>query len=91
MRLKRKNATIFLHVEPTDTFHKIKLEAAEILTLDVNEMGMFATEDRSKELTDAATITSENMQNDDIIYICMREGSGYEDVEGALYTISPVL
>ncbi len=90
MRLKRKNATIFLHVEPIDTFHKIKLEAAEVLKLDVSEMGMFATEDKSKELRDTSTIAGENVENDDIIYICMREGSGYEDVEGTLYTIIPV-
>ncbi len=89
MRLKRKNSTLFLHVEPTDTFHKIKLEAAEVLKLDVSKMGLFSTENKSKELRDTATVTSENVENDDIVYICMREGSEYEDVEGKLYAISP--
>ncbi len=89
MRLKRKSATIFLHVEPTDTFHKIKVQAAEVLKLDASEMGLFAMEDKSKELRDTSTISSENVENDDIVYICMREGNGYEDVQGTSYTFSP--
>jgi hypothetical protein len=38
LRIKRKNSTIFLHVEPSDSFGQIKKQVAEILEMDANNI-----------------------------------------------------
>ena len=42
VRIKRKNQTIFLHVESTDSFGQLKKQVGEILEVDPNNVLFYA-------------------------------------------------
>ena len=42
IRVKRKNQTLFLHVEPNDTFGQVKARIGEILTKDPSQIMLMA-------------------------------------------------
>lgn len=44
IRLKRKNQTIFLHVEPSNTFAQIKHKISEIFSMDASHIMLFAND-----------------------------------------------
>ena len=44
IRLKRKNQTIFLHVEPSNTFAQIKQKISEIFSMDASHIMLFAND-----------------------------------------------
>lgn len=46
LRIKRKNQTIFLHVEPSDSFGSIKKQLAEIQEMDPAAIGLHAAMDK---------------------------------------------
>jgi uncharacterized protein YcgL (UPF0745 family) len=80
IRFKRKNQTVFLHCEPSQTFASVKARLAENFGLEPANIVLFAN-DKKRELLDLATISDQEIKNDDIVYMCFpREtGSGFED------------
>lgn len=44
IRIKRKNQTIFLHVEPSSNFLQIKQRIAETLVIDASHIQLFAND-----------------------------------------------
>ena len=44
IRLKRKNQTVFLHVEPSNTFAQIKQRTAEIFAIDASHIMLYASD-----------------------------------------------
>mmetsp|Transcript_35579 Transcript_35579/g.36274 ORF Transcript_35579/g.36274 Transcript_35579/m.36274 type:complete len:107 (+) Transcript_35579:136-456(+) len=82
VRLKRKNQTVFLHVEPSDNFSQIKKRIGEIFNQD--PMGiMLMANDKRRELVDLATISDQEIKNDDVMYMVFSKesGSGWEDLQ----------
>jgi transcription elongation factor B subunit 2 len=74
VRLKRQSTTVFMHVEPTDNFLTIKNKAGGILKMDPGQIGLFADEQKGKELVDLATIADQEIENDKVIYMVFRKG-----------------
>ena len=58
IRLKRKNQTCFLHVEPSDSFQNIKQRVGITLNMDPSQI-MLIGSDKKKELVDLATISDQ--------------------------------
>ena len=58
IRLKRKNQTIFLHVELSDNFSSIKQRVAALISLEQHQIMLFGS-DKKKELVDLATISDQ--------------------------------
>jgi hypothetical protein len=69
LRFKRKNETIFLVVEPSDSFRKIKLRLSEILKKGVDEIVLTAS-NREQILTDAAQVSDfpSLVKDDAVVY-----------------------
>lgn len=82
VRLKRKNQTIFLHVEPNNTFLQIKQRIGEIVSLDPVNIQLIAS-DKKRDLVDVATLSDQEIRNDDVIYMCFikESGGGFEEVQ----------
>ncbi len=82
VRLKRKNQTVFLHVEPSYSFLQIKQRLGETFNMDASQMLLFAG-DKKKEFVDAATVSDQEIKNDDIIYMVFAKetGGGFEDIQ----------
>ena len=81
IRLKRKNNTLFLHVEPSDSFENIKLRVAELFEMDKAQIQLIGS-DKKKELVDLATVSDQEVKNDDIIYMVFaKPGGAWEDLQ----------
>lgn len=81
VRLKRKNQTIFLHIDPSDNFFQIKQRVGEIFNLDPANILIIAT-DKKKELLDLATVSDQEIKNDDVLYLVFAKenGGGFEEL-----------
>jgi len=81
IRVKRKNQTVFLHVEPSNTFGQIKQRLAENFQLTPEQI-LLMHSDKKRELVDLATVSDQEIKSDDIIYMCFpKEGSaGFEEI-----------
>ena len=80
IRLKRKNQTVMLHVEPSSTFQQIKVRLAENFDMDPNNIVLWAN-DKRRELVDLATVSDQEIKNDDVVYMCFpkENGGGFEE------------
>eukprot|EP01041_Mallomonas_annulata_P000706 gene706-1358_t len=82
IRLKRRNQTVFLHVEPSDNFNQIKQRVGDIFNLDASAIMLLAN-CKKKELVDLATVSDQEIKNDDVIYMVFlkESGTGWEDLQ----------
>ena len=58
IRVKRKNQTIFLHVEPSESFLSIKQRLATLMSMEPYQMNLIGN-DKKKELVDLATVSDQ--------------------------------
>ena len=58
IRLKRRNESVFMHVEPSDSFHGIKVRVGELHGIDASSIMLYA-DDKKKELVDLATVSDQ--------------------------------
>lgn len=114
IRLKRKSQTVFLHVEPSNTFLQVKQRIAEILSVADPTHIMLVASDKvhqnyflycssniyiylftssrilfqKKELMDLATLSDQEIQNDDIVYMVFAKenGVGWEELQADVFT-----
>ena len=80
IRLKRKNQSVFMHVEPSDSFSSIKDRVAELFGQESGNVMLYA-DDKVKELVDLATVSDQDIKNDDIVYFVLMKGAGWEQIE----------
>ena len=80
IRLKRKNQTVFMHVEPSDSFGSVKQRVAELFAVETGNV-MLIADDKKKELVDLATVSDQDIVNDAVVYIVFMKGSGWETIE----------
>ena len=79
IRVKRKNTTMFLLVEPTDTILEVK---QRIQDLSDNGPDLQRLIKGKEVLEDAKTLAEHKIENDDIVALVFKIGpAGYEDVE----------
>lgn len=117
IRLKRKSQTVFLHVEPSNTFLQLKQRIAEIFSIADPAHIMLVASDKvrlslilhsycftspfirqlriqiplssqKKELMDLATLSDQEIQNDDIVYMVFAKenGVGWEELQADVFT-----
>jgi len=55
--VKRKNNTIFLHVEPSDSFATLKEKCGEVYGVSSSNVGLFTTEKVSPDATSPLLVT----------------------------------
>lgn len=80
LRLKRKATTVFLHVDPSESFSSIKERLAAIVNVDAGSIQTVA-EDRKRELVDMATVSDQGLRNDDVVFFVLaKETGGWEEV-----------
>ncbi|ETV94458.1 hypothetical protein H310_11787 [Aphanomyces invadans] len=85
LRVKRRNQTFFVLAEPHDTFLKVKETLASILALtSPNQVQLWHT-NKQKELLDAATVADQEIENDAIIFLCLKKENSevWEDIQVA--------
>lgn len=80
IRLKRKNQTVFLHVEPSSTFGQIKLRLGENFDMDADKIMLMAN-DKKRELVDLATVSDQEIKNDEVVFMIFSEDNGQIAVE----------
>lgn len=110
IRLKRKNQTLFLHVEPHQSFAQIKSRIGETFKIETDKILLFAQDKvilyyfiyhfdaifddfflkcklQKKELVDLATISDQEIKNDDVVYMVFAKenGSGFEDINAEVF------
>lgn len=100
VRLKRKNQTIFLHVDPADNFFQIKTRVGEIHSIEAEKIQILGSDKvceplrfkccnvllclltiasigmQKKEMLDLATISDQEVKNDDVLYLVFAKSSG---------------
>lgn len=88
VRVKRQKNTIFLHVEPSDTFAALKSKLAEVYSVPPSTCGLFIYKDvdgapKEVELMDLSTIGDQEIQNDAVLLLALKkDGSdAYEKVD----------
>ena len=77
VRVKRKNTTVFLNVEKSDSFGGIKAKLAEILGADAEKIHLFTSRDESTETVDTAFVDN-FCESDVVVYMKMDGDKGIE-------------
>ena len=76
IRIKRRNQTVFLHVEQSSSFADIKKRLGQNFNMDSSSIMLIAN-DKKRELVDMATVSDQEIKNDDVIYMVFaKEGTG---------------
>jgi hypothetical protein len=107
VRLKRKNQTIFLHIDPADNFFNIKQRVGELYALDPANIQLLGSDKVSsselyvyfytniykqkRELLDMATVSDQEVKNDDILYFLFTKdsGGGWEEIQVEAFSTFP--
>jgi hypothetical protein len=58
IRLKRKKETVFLHVEPFDSFGTVKQRLGTLYSIEPEKIQLFA-DDKKREMADLATVSDQ--------------------------------
>mmetsp|Transcript_25815 Transcript_25815/g.43066 ORF Transcript_25815/g.43066 Transcript_25815/m.43066 type:complete len:115 (-) Transcript_25815:124-468(-) len=89
IRLKRRSQTVFLHVEPSNTFAQIKQRIAEIFSMSDPSQIMLVADDKKKELMDLATVSDQEIKTDDVVYMVFQKesGTGWEELQADVFTM----
>mmetsp|Transcript_21447 Transcript_21447/g.25354 ORF Transcript_21447/g.25354 Transcript_21447/m.25354 type:complete len:98 (-) Transcript_21447:244-537(-) len=74
VRVKRKNYTIFLHVEPSDNFATVKTKCGEVFGVPPSYVGLFT--ENEVELMDLSTVSDLEIANDSVLYMVMKKDGG---------------
>ena len=77
VRVKRKNTTVFLNVEKSDSFGGIKAKLAEILGADAEKIHLYTSRDESTETVDTAFVDN-FCESDVVVYMKLDGDKGIE-------------
>ena len=70
--MKRKNETIFMHVEPSDSFATVKAKCGEVYGVPPSSVGLFL-EDQKTEVMDLSTISDLEISNDAVLTFVLKK------------------
>ena len=77
IRMKRQNQTIFMHVEPSDSFATVKAKCGEVYGVGPSSVGLFL-EDEKTELMDLSTVSDLEIANDAVLtFVLKKKGWWY--------------
>ena len=86
VRVKRKAQTVFLNVEPSNSFTVLKKKLGDLTQREAARIRLVAS-DKVKVLEDEATIGDQQIETDSIIYMLFVDDSGgCEDIDIPIYT-----
>ncbi|KAL3656612.1 hypothetical protein V7S43_018517 [Phytophthora oleae] len=79
VRVKRRNQTVFLDVQLTDSFLTVKEKLGSIFSLPPTSIQLWQglNQKESKEFADTATLADHELQNDAVIYMCWKKESAW--------------
>ncbi|KDO26307.1 hypothetical protein SPRG_20603 [Saprolegnia parasitica CBS 223.65] len=85
LRVKRRQQTFFVLTEPHEAFVKIKETIASILGLPGPGHIQLWHTNKQKELLDVATVADQELENDAVIYLCLKKENTeqWEDIQVA--------
>ncbi|EGG20650.1 hypothetical protein DFA_00511 [Cavenderia fasciculata] len=84
-RVKRKEQTIFLSAENTDSIQKLKNDIAIINKLQDKPSDYVRLIHNGTVLDDKKTVNSLNMKNDDVVYLVYKNDDGsYEEIAASI-------
>uniref|UniRef100_A0AAV1TMQ5 Ubiquitin-like domain-containing protein n=1 Tax=Peronospora matthiolae TaxID=2874970 RepID=A0AAV1TMQ5_9STRA len=71
IRVKRRNQTVFLDVQPTESFRSVKEKIGVLFHLPPTSIQLWdgLNEKESKEFADGATLADHEVQNDAVVYM----------------------
>ena len=75
LRVKRMKETVFLRVNPTDSFANVKAKLGGILGKEANDLRIIGS-DKERIFEDEATVGDQEVENDAIVYVVYRLGEG---------------
>lgn len=92
IRVKRRNQTVFLDVQLTDTFLSVKEKLGSIFHLPTTSIQLWQglNQKESKEFVDAATLVDHELQNDAVIYMCWKKENADQWEEVSVTTVEAV-
>ncbi|CAH0479602.1 unnamed protein product [Peronospora belbahrii] len=92
IRIKRKNQTVFLDVQLTDTIRSIKEKLSVLFHLPPTSIQLWQGLDQkeSKELVDATTLADHDVQNDAMIYMCWKKENSDQWEELDITKVEPL-
>lgn len=75
IRVKRRNQTVFLDVQLSDSFLSVKEKLGTLFKLPPTSIQLWQglNQKESKEFADAATLMDHELQNDAVIYMCWKK------------------
>uniref|UniRef100_M4B9F2 Ubiquitin-like domain-containing protein n=1 Tax=Hyaloperonospora arabidopsidis (strain Emoy2) TaxID=559515 RepID=M4B9F2_HYAAE len=75
IRVKRQNQTVFLDVQPTESFRSVKEKIGVLFHLPPTSIQLWdgLNEKESKEFADGATLADHEVQNDAVVYMCWKK------------------
>ncbi|OQR86242.1 hypothetical protein ACHHYP_10815 [Achlya hypogyna] len=84
LRVKRRNQTFFVLTEPHETFLKIKETIAGIIGV-AGPGQVQLWHPNKKELLDVATVADQELENDAVIYLCLKKENSeqWEEIQVA--------
>ena len=80
VRIKRQNQSVFMHVEPSDSFGTVKERLGSLYNMEAANIQLIA-DDKKRELVDLATVSDQDIKTDDIVYmVFMKPSGGFEEI-----------
>mmetsp|Transcript_30674 Transcript_30674/g.45411 ORF Transcript_30674/g.45411 Transcript_30674/m.45411 type:complete len:104 (-) Transcript_30674:610-921(-) len=88
VRCKRQDQTFFIQCSRSDTFSRIKERVSNSLSGDTapSDIKFFTNMTGDRELPDIASIADHEIENDDILFMVFRNGTGDDDWEDVQVT-----
>ncbi|OQR95435.1 hypothetical protein THRCLA_22140 [Thraustotheca clavata] len=73
LRVKRRNQTFFVLTEPHESFLKIKETLAGVIGISGPGQVQLWHTNKQKELLDVGTVSDQELENDAIVYMCLKK------------------
>lgn len=75
IRVKRRNQTVFLDVQLSDSFLSVKEKLGVLFHLPPTSIRLWQgpSQKETKEVADEATLVDHELQNDAVIYMCWKK------------------
>lgn len=84
LRFKRRTTTVFLHVDPAESFLSLRERLALTINAEPSAVQLVMP-DRRKEYADLATVSDQGLQSDDVVFfVLQKETGGWEEVAESL-------
>ncbi|KAK9809307.1 hypothetical protein WJX73_003284 [Symbiochloris irregularis] len=81
VRVKRKKATYFIHIEPSDTVANLKLEIAKLTQQPAEQQRLYSSPEGEKLLEDNTKLADAGVENDQELALTYKLDGSWEEVD----------